>query len=138
MKISKTRPAINYWLLNDINDLPIDISRTSYQSYTIPVTPDCTLPVKLFDRTLIFNRIKEKGIPWLICIAEKNDLVETEATLAPLDWVGAEVTVFPKGPCSHAKSWSLRTSECSLHKCFLDRRGPVRYQLELDKTMEPS
>jgi len=138
MKISKTAAAINYWLLNDITDLPINISRMSYQSYTIPVTPDGTLPVKLFGRTLNFNRIKEKGIPWLICIAEKDDLVETEATIAPLDWVKAEVTVFPKGHVAIATSWSLPTSECSLHKCFLDRRGPVRYQLDLEKAIAPS
>lgn len=110
----------------------------SYQSYTIPITQDGTLPVKLFGRSLNFNRIKEQGIPWLICIAEKDDLVEKEVTLAPLDWVEAEVTAFPKGHVAIATSWSLPTSECSLDKCFLDRRGPVRYQLELEKAIEPS
>jgi hypothetical protein len=102
----------------------------------MPVAADGTLPVQLFDRPLNFKRIKEKGIHWQICFAEKDDLVEKEAALAPLDWVEAEVTMFPKGHVAMATSWSLPTSECSLHSCFMDRRGPVRYQLDLEKAME--
>ncbi|MBM4273168.1 MAG: metal transporter [Deltaproteobacteria bacterium] len=132
LKINKTAAAINYWLLYDQTDLPFEVCKMSYDSYTIPVTQDGTLPVTLFGRTLNFKRIKEKGIKWLICIAEKDDLVEKESTLAPLDWVDAEVTVFPKGHVAIATSWSLPTTECSLDRCFLDYRGPVRYQLDLE------
>jgi hypothetical protein len=88
--------------------------------------------VKLFGRTLNFKRIKEQGLKWLICVADKDDLVEKESALAPLDWVEAEVTVFPKGHVAIATSWSLPTTECSLDRCFLDYRGPVRYQLDLE------
>lgn len=137
MKIAKSAAAINYWLLHDVTDLPVAICKMSYDSYTIPVTPDGTLPVKLFGRSLNFRRIKEMGIDWLICAAEKDDLVEKEAALAPLDWVEAEVTMFPKGHVAMATSWSLPTSECSLDKCFLDFRGPVRYQLDLEAALEP-
>jgi hypothetical protein len=35
-----------------------------------------------------------------------------------------------------ATSWTLPTSECSLDKCFLNYRGPVRYQLDLDAALE--
>ena len=82
------------------------------------------------------------GIPWLICCAAKDDLVEKECALAPLDWVKAEVTLFPKGHVAMATSWTLPTSECSLNSCFGDNcRGPVRYQLDLEaamKTRKPS
>jgi poly(3-hydroxyalkanoate) synthetase len=132
LKINKTAAAINYWLLYDQTDLPLEISKLSFDSYTIPITKDGTLPVKLFGRTLNFNRIKEKGIKWLICIAEKDDLVEKESALAPLDWVEAEVTSFPKGHVAIATSWSLPATECSLDRCFLDYRGPVRFQLDIE------
>jgi len=134
--IGKTAAAINYWMLYDVTDLPVAITKLSFASYTTPVAEDGTLPVQLFGRPLNFKRIKEKGIRWLICCAEKDDLVEKEAALAPLDWVEAEVTVFPKGHVAIATSWSLPTSECSLHSCFLERRGPVRYQLDLEEAME--
>ncbi len=136
-KISKSAAAINYWLLYDITDLPLQITRMSFDSYTIPVSPDGTLPVKLFGRNLNFNRIKEKGIPWQICVAEQDDLVEKESALAPLDWVEAEVAIFPKGHAAIATSWSLPTSECSLHCRFDKYRGPVHYQLDLEATLAP-
>jgi hypothetical protein len=132
LKINKTAAAINYWLLFDQADLPVEVCKLSFDSYTIPVAKDGTLPVKLFGRTLNFNRIKEQGIKWLICVADKDDLVEKDSALAPLDWVKAEVTVFPKGHVAIATSWSLPTTECSLDRCFLDYRGPVRFQLDLE------
>ncbi len=135
-KISKSAAAINYWLLYDITDVPLNITKMSFDSYNIPVAQDGTLPVKLFGRPLNFKGIKEKGIPWLICCAEKDDLVEKECALAPLDWVEAEVTIFPKGHVAIATSWSLPTSECALDSCFLDYKGPVRYQLDLDAALE--
>jgi poly(3-hydroxyalkanoate) synthetase len=132
LKINKTAAAINYWLLYDQTDLPLEICKMSYYSYTIPVAQDGALPVTLFGRPLNFTRIKEKGLKWLICIAEKDDLVERESSCAPLEWVDAEVTVFPKGHVAIATSWSLPTTECSLDRCFLDYRGPVRFQLDLE------
>jgi hypothetical protein len=100
------------------------------------------LPSTPFAQTII-----EKNISWLICIAEKDDLVDEAASLAPLDWVDAEVTVFPKGHTAMATSWSMPTTECSLDACFKygahssstrpdgQCRGPVRYQLELDEAL---
>jgi hypothetical protein len=145
-KVNKTAAAINHWMLYDKSDLPLAITRASFDSYTIPVTEDGTLPVELFNRPLNFKRFKEKNIPWLICIAEKDDLVDEAASLAPLDWVDAEVTVFPKGHTAMATSWSMPTSECALDACFSYKshtshsssegqcRGPVRYQLDLEAT----
>jgi len=105
----------------------------SFDSYTIPVDKDGTLPVKLFDRKLNFKRLKEKGIRFLICYAEQDDLVDEESALAPLDYVDAEVSVFPKGHGAIATSWSLPSSECALNTRFGDEcRGPVRYQLDLE------
>jgi len=136
LKINQTAAAINYWLLYDQSDLPLEVCKLSYDSYTIPVAKDGTLPVKLFGRPLNFRRVQEQGLKWLICIAEKDDLVEKESALAPLDWVEAEVTVFPKGHVAIATSWSLPTTECSLDRCFLDYRGPVRFHLDLEAATE--
>ncbi|MBM4286603.1 MAG: metal transporter [Deltaproteobacteria bacterium] len=136
LKINKTAAAINYWLLYDQTDLPLEIIRLSFDSYTIPVAPDGTLPVRLFDRPLNFTRVKEKGLKWLICIAEKDDLVEAESALAPSDWVDAEVAVFPKGHVAIATSWSLPDTECSLDRCFLHYRGPVRFHLDVEAEAE--
>lgn len=139
--IGKTAAAINHWLIYDRKDLPRGITQLSFDSYTIPVAEDGTLPVKLFDRSLNFKRIKEMGIPWLICVAEKDDLVDGPAALAPLDFIDAEVTVFPKGHGAIATSWSLPTSACALDSCFCspqsgaECRGPVRYQLDLEAAM---
>jgi hypothetical protein len=73
LKINKTAAAINYWLLYDQTDLPLEICKLSFDSYTTPVAKDGTLPVKLFGRPLNFKRAKEQGIKWLICVAEKDD-----------------------------------------------------------------
>jgi hypothetical protein len=133
-KISKTAAALNHWLTYDRNDLPIAITKLSFDSYTIPVRKDGTLPVKLFNRKLNFKRLEEKGIQFLICYAEKDDLVDKESALAPLDFIEAEVSVFPKGHGAIATSWSFPRSECALHTRFgNDCRGPVRFQLDLEK-----
>jgi hypothetical protein len=135
VKISKTAAAINYWLNNERNDLPLAITQMSFDSYNIPITKDGTLPVKLFGKKLNFKRLKEKGITWLICYGENDDLVEKDTALAPLDYIDAEVTAFPKGHVAIATSWSHPNSACALHTFFGDKnyRGPVRFQLDLQK-----
>jgi len=139
-KISKTAAAINYWLQNERCDLPLAVTRMSFDSYNTPVTADGTLPVKLFGRPLNFRRIQEKGIPWLICYGEQDDLVEKETALAPLDYIPAEVAAFPRGHVAIATSWSNPTSECALHTCFGTRkyRGPVRFHLDQDEAVSQS
>jgi hypothetical protein len=132
-KISKTAAAINYWLLYDRTDLPRDICQMSFDSFTVPVTQDGTLPIMLFNRSLNFKRLNQKGIRFLICYADKDDLVDKDAALAPLDYIDAEVTVFPKGHGAIATSWSHPKSECALHTRFGNNyRGPVRFQLDLE------
>ena len=137
VKISKTAAALNYWLNNERNDLPMEITKMSFASYNVPITADGTLPVKLFGRTLNLKRIKEMGIPWLICYGEHDDLVEKETALAPLDHVDAEVTPFPKGHVAMATSWSDPDSACALHTRFGEGnwRGPVRFQMDLDSEL---
>lgn len=139
-KVSKTAAAINYWLQNERSDLPLAITQMSFASYNIPITQDGTLPVKLFGRKLNFKRLQEKNIPWLICYGERDDLVEKETALAPLDYIDAEVTAFPKGHVAIATSWSLPTSKCAPHTCFGEKnnRGPVRFQLDLDRETDKS
>ncbi len=138
-KVSKTAAAINYWLNYERTDLPMAITKMSYDSYNIPITKEGTLPVKLFDRELNLKRVDEKGIKWLICYGINDDLVEKETTLAPVDYVNAEVAAFPKGHVAIATSWSLPTSECSLHSCFGHNcRGPVRFHLDLDEEIDKS
>jgi hypothetical protein len=134
-KFNKSALAVNYWLTYERNDLPMAVTRMSFDSYNTPITKDGTLPVRLFNRELNLKRIQEKGIKWLICYGEKDDLVEKETALAPLDYIDAEVTVFPKGHLAIATSWSNPDSEYALHKRFGEKkyRGPVLYQLDLDE-----
>ncbi|PKN35191.1 MAG: metal transporter [Deltaproteobacteria bacterium HGW-Deltaproteobacteria-19] len=148
IRIGKTAAAMNHWLLYDRNDLPEAITKLSFDSYTIPITADGTLPVTLFGRSLNLHGIREKGIRWLICYAEGDDLVDRDACLAPLDHLeDVEVTPFPKGHGAIATSWSDPDSACALHTRFGSGcRGPVRFQLDLDaestaegeKTLPPS
>ena len=134
-KISKSAAAINYWLDNERTDLPMCITEMSFASYNIPVTGDGTLPIKLFGRELNFKRIQEKGVKWLICYGENDDLVEKETALAPQDFIDVEVTSFPKGHVAIATSWSNPKSACALHTRFGEKqhRGPVRFHLDMDK-----
>ena len=81
VKISKTAAAINYWLNNERNDLPLAITQMSFDSYNTPISKEGTLPVKLFGKELNLHRLKEKGIQWLICYGESDDLVEKETAL---------------------------------------------------------
>jgi len=137
LTVSKTAAGLNYWLNNERNDLPMEITKMSFASYNVPITADGTLPVKLFDRKLNIKRLKEMGIKWLICYGEHDDLVEKETALAPLDYVDAEVTPFPKGHVAMATSWSDPTSACALHTRFGEGkwRGPVLFQLDLDREL---
>ena len=137
-QISKTAAALNYWLQNERNDLPLEITRISFASYNTPITADGTLPVRLFGGKLNLKRLKEKNIPWLICYGTHDDLVEKETALAPLDHVDAEVTPFPKGHVAIATSWSSPQSACALHTRFGDGnyRGPVRYHMDLDAALD--
>ena len=137
-QISKTAAALNYWLQNERNDLPLEITRISFASYNTPITADGTLPVSLFGSKLNLKRLKEKKIPWLICYGTHDDLVEKETALAPLDHVDAEVTPFPKGHVAIATSWSFPQSACALHTRFGDGdyRGPVRFHMDLDAALD--
>lgn len=145
-RISKTAAAINHWLAYDKQDLPLDIVKMSFDSYTIPIDGEGTLPVTLFGRKLNLKRLEEKGIPWLICIAHDDDLVDREASLAALDYIDAEVSVFPKGHAALATSWSIPTSACAPHLRYRlpsplpsepekIYRGPVCFQIDLDTDM---
>jgi len=145
-RISKTAAAINHWMAYDQKDLPVEITKMSYDSYTIPIDEEGTLPVTLFARKLNLKRLEEKKIPWLICIADDDDLVDKEASLAALDYIDAEVTIFPKGHASLATSWSIPTSACAPHLRYRlpgpslsernkTYRGPVCFQIDLDATM---
>ena len=138
IKINRTAAALNYWLNCDRTDIPMDIARKSFISYNTPISPEGILPVTLFDRPLNIKRIAEKKIPWLICYGEGDDLVSKESALAPLDYVDAEVTPFPKGHVAIATSWSHPKSACAIHTRFGNNkvRGPVRYQLDLDSDLD--
>jgi len=150
-KISKTAAAINYWLTHDQVDIPVNIAQMSFDSYSIPIDKEGNLPVTLFGRKLNLKRLPEMKVPWLICVAEGDDLVDKEAALAALDYIDAEVCVFPKGHAAIATSWSIPTSSCALHTLFPRAgkpaesseackifRGPVRFQIDLDTAMEAS
>ena len=135
MAISKTAAALNHWLIYERNDLPMEITRVSFASYNHPIAPDGTLPVKLFGKALNLKRIQAKNIAWLICYGNQDDLVEQQTALAPLDFIDAETTAFPKGHVAIATSWSHPESAYALHTRHpkSNARGPVRFQLDLQK-----
>ena len=135
--IGKTAAAINHWLIYDRSDLPEAITKMSFDSYTIPITTGGILPVNLFGRQISFKHIRERTrkLPFLICYGQSDDLVDQAAALAPLDYIDAEVTCFPKGHGAIATSWSHPGSAYALHKRYSDgSRGPVRFQLDLDES----
>jgi hypothetical protein len=136
--ISKTAAALNHWLLYERNDLPMEITRTSFASYNTPISSDGSLPVKMFGRELNLKRLQAKNIKWLICYGLQDDLVEPETALAPLDFVDAEVTPFPKGHVAIATSWSYPRSAYALHARYEkeNARGPVRFQLDLQAALD--
>ena len=140
VQISKTAMGLNFWLNNERFDLPLEITKMSFDSYNVPITDDGTLPVRLFDKKLNLKRLKEKGIRWLICYGENDDLVEKDTALAPLDYVEAEVTPFPKGHVAIATSWSDPNSACALHTRFGQGnwRGPVLFQMDLENEYNES
>jgi hypothetical protein len=137
--ISKIGAAINHWLTYDRTDLPVAITTMSYDSYTRPVDKEGNLPVALFGHTLNFKHIKDKNICFLIAYAENDDLISRETAMAPLDYIEAEVTIYPKGHGGIATSWSVPTSDYAHHTCFLGEsgrrklRGIVRYHLDLEE-----
>ena len=136
--IGKTAAALNHWLLYERNDLPMEITRMSFTSYNSPISSEGVLPVKLFGRELNLKRLKAMKIPWLICYGLQDDLVEPQTALAPLDFVDAEVTPFPKGHVAIATSWSYPESAYALHKRYEkdNTRGPVRFQLDLQEQLD--
>jgi hypothetical protein len=138
VKINKTVAAIQHWLRYERVDLPMGITEISFASYNTPITKDGTLPVTLFGRKLNLHRIPEKGIKWLICYGETDNLVEKETALAPCDFIDVEVSAFPKGHLAMATSWSNPKSDYALHTRFGENqyRGPVLFQLDLEEEME--
>ncbi len=138
--ISKTAAALNHWLMYERNDLPMEITRMSFKSYNSPISDDGTLPVKLFGRKLNLKHLEAKKIKWLICYGLQDDLVEPQTALAPLDYIDAQVTAFPKGHVAIATSWSSPESAFALHQRF-DKEagiGPVRFQLDLEEELKLS
>lgn len=136
--INKTAAALNHWLIHDRNDLAMNMTRVSFDSFNTPIAKDGTLPVRLFDRPLNLKRLQEKNIPWLICYGKQDDLVEPDAALAPIDFVKAEVTGFPKGHVAIATSWSHPDSAYALHQRYPEEntRGPVCFQLDLQAAID--
>jgi len=133
ININKTAAALHNWLIYDRTDLPEAITKLSFDSYTIPVSEDGTLPVKLFGKTLNYRGIPERGIKWLLCYAEGDDLVDSASALSPVEFIDVEVTPFPKGHGSIATSWTDPRSEYAVQKVFANGcRGPVRFQMDLD------
>jgi hypothetical protein len=137
--INKTAAAINHWLIYDRTDLPVPITELSFKSYTEPISPQGVLPFELFGGKLELDYIKEKGIRFLICYAAEDDLVDPPSATAPANYIPVELTEFPKGHASIATSWSHPDSEYAVDKVFPNgSRGPVRFQMDLDKEISGS
>ncbi|HMK37144.1 MAG TPA: hypothetical protein VK463_18875 [Desulfomonilaceae bacterium] len=132
--IGKTMAAINYWLVHDRTDLPVEITNLSKLSYTVPISHDGDLPFTLFGRRLNLKHIAEQRISYLVCYGAQDNLVEPASATAALDFIDAESTEFPKGHAAIFTSWTQPESEYALHKIFPNgQRGPVRFHLDLDE-----
>lgn len=131
--VPRIAAAINRWICGDRTDLPLEISKMSFASYTIPIDKNGNLPFELFGKKLNLKHIEEKGINFQICYAEKDDLVEKSAALAPLNFIKADVAAFPKGHGAIATSWSKPDSPYPLDGEFNGSKGPVRYHLEIEE-----
>ncbi len=134
--ISKTAAAINYWLLYDRTDLPVEITALSRLSYTVPIAENGDLPIELFGKKLNVKYLDEHNVKFLICYGTGDELVEPASALAPAKHVHAEKTPFPKGHAAIFTSWSSLDSEYALDKVYKDgSRGPVRFQLDLSNEL---
>ncbi len=130
---SKSSLAINHWLLYDQVDLPEAVTRLSFESYRRPVSDDGTLPVRLFGRQLNFKRIRDRKIPYLICYAEKDNLVDPAAALAPMDFIDVELSSYPRGHVAIATSNLDPEAGDGAYVCTnTGCAGPVEFQLRLD------
>ncbi len=135
-QMSKTAAAITYWLTEDITDLPVEITRLSTLSYTVPISESGDLPFTLFGRKLNMKRIQDNNIKFLICYGINDELVEPASALAPETYIDVEKTAFPKGHAAIFTSWSDPQSEYALHKIYSNgQRGPVRFHIDLDSEM---
>ncbi|MGD8251356.1 MAG: metal transporter [Desulfobacterales bacterium] len=130
---SKSALAINHWLLYDQVDLPEAVTRLSFESYRRPVSDDGTLPVRLFGRQLNFKRIRDRKIPYLICYAEKDNLVDPSSALAPMDFIDVELSSYPRGHVAIATSNLDPGAGDGAYVCTnTGCAGPVEFQLRLD------
>jgi hypothetical protein len=133
-EIDKSAAAINYWLMYDRTDLPVEITNLSTLSYSVPISPQGDLPFTLFGRRLNLKYINEQNIKFLICYGSRDELVEPPSALAPLEYIRAQTAKFPSGHAAIFTSWSNPDSEYALDKQYADgSRGPVRFHLDLDE-----
>jgi hypothetical protein len=137
--INKIAAAINYWLVYDRTDLPAGITKLSRLSYTTPISGNGDMPFELFGRKLNLGHIPRHGMKLLICYGAQDRLVEPPSALAPLQFIDAETTEFPKGHSAILTSWSHPESEYALHKRFPNgQRGPAKFHLDLDEALSPA
>lgn len=131
--INKTMAAVMRWLIYDRTDMPIEITKLSLKSFSVPITDRGEFPVKLFGRTVTFDYMREKEIPFQICYGAQDALVEPPSSLVATRFVSAEPTEFPKGHAAILTSWSHPGSEYAFHKVLPNgSRGPVRFHLDLN------
>ncbi len=131
--INKTMAAVMRWLVHDRTDMPIDITELSMKSFAVPISVRGEFPVKLFGRTVNFDYMREKKIPFQICYGAQDALVEPPSSLVATRFVDAEPTEFPKGHAAILTSWSHPESEYAFHNVMPNGwRGPVKFHLDLD------
>jgi len=120
-KLSPTVPALNVWLRDGRVDIPMAITKVSFQSYNIPITACGTLPVTLFGKKLNLNSFEKMGCRYAIFYAPDDDLVEPEVALASAKWA-THVEALSGGHVKKATSPSQKVG------------GPERFHLSLTQT----
>jgi hypothetical protein len=133
-KFSKTMAAIRCWMKHGLRDLPLNITKLSFDSYDTAVDDDGYLPIKLFECRLNFKHLTKAKIKVQICYASDDDLVTKEASLAPCRFVdGIEVTEYENaGHMSIATTLCHPDSPWALDKVYSNgSRGPILFHQSL-------
>jgi len=123
---SPTVYALNRWML-ERTDIPLEMTKESYASYTIPITPEGVLPIKRFGQPVSFNWFKQHPeVLFKLFYAGDDDLVDEPTALAPQKHGAVE-----KKNVHDMKRGHVAGATSPLNKD--QENGPLYWQLQLSR-----
>ena len=134
----KTVAALFRWLLKERVHLPLEIAKMSTSTFHEPISADGELPVKLYEKSLRVQDLKDLGVKWYQNYALRDDLVTPNcATAANKFLEGTDViesVPFPGGHVAILTSPYNKRSPVNDYFKAKDGstyRGPVKFQVEI-------